>query len=132
MEGAVALSASCLRSTHCHSLHRPYSRITSGSPESHDQAVPVKAYEAHQRAQVVFGKAYEAEHVRRWMDYGASARAWDKFFGRYGLGGMPDYVSYVCCAQFAVSRYSCGFGVEGYQAGGHAAVSRYPGEGPSC
>ena len=54
--------------------------------------------------QVNFGKAYEAEHVRRWMDYGASARAWDKFFGRYGLGGMPDFVSYVCCAQFAVSR----------------------------
>ena len=54
--------------------------------------------------QVERGKAYEAEPMRRWMDYSASARAWDKFFGRYGLGGMPDYVSYVCCAQFAVSR----------------------------
>ena len=34
----------------------------------------------------------------------ASVPADDKFFGFYGLGPMPDWVHYVCCAQFAVSR----------------------------
>lgn len=50
------------------------------------------------------GKVYEAEPLRLWLDYHAFARAYDKHFGRHGLGAMPESVSYVCCAQFAVSR----------------------------
>ena len=53
------------------------------------------------------GKVYEAEPLRLWLDYHAFARAYDKHFGRYGLGAMPESVSYVCCAQFAVHRWVC-------------------------
>ena len=39
-----------------------------------------------------------------WLQQSSFARAYDRFFGPYGLGPMPDTMHYVCCAQFLVSR----------------------------
>ena len=49
--------------------------------------------------QIYRGKAYESWYMSLWLQHTAFARAYDRFFGPYGLGPMPDIMHYVCCAQ---------------------------------
>lgn len=54
--------------------------------------------------QIMGGNAYDPEETFHFLQREANARAYDKFFGRVGLGAMPYKVMFVCCSQFAVTR----------------------------
>jgi len=53
---------------------------------------------------IIGGNAYDPEETFHWCQQEANVHAYDNFFGRAGLGAMPDIVRFPCCSQFAVTR----------------------------
>ena len=54
--------------------------------------------------QIWGGVAYDYQGTSHWLQAEYVALMWDHFFGPLGLGPMPDYLSFVCCGQFAVTK----------------------------
>lgn len=53
---------------------------------------------------IMGGNAYDPEETFHFMQREANVHAYDKFFGRAGLGAMPHRITFVCCSQFAVTK----------------------------
>ena len=54
--------------------------------------------------QIYEGDAYDSGDVSVHNQVRYNIKAFDEFFGRAGLGRMPDSITWMCCAQFAVTK----------------------------
>ena len=54
--------------------------------------------------QIYEGDAFDSGTVAVHAQVRYNIKAFDEFFGRAGLGTMPDSITWMCCAQFAVTK----------------------------
>ena len=54
--------------------------------------------------QIFDGEAYDGFETMNYWGTEMAVHAYDRFFGRAGLGAMPDTISFPCCPQFAVTN----------------------------
>ena len=55
-------------------------------------------------SQIFGGEAYDGWETMMYWSAEVAVQAYDRFFGRAGLGAMPHSVSFACCSQFAVTN----------------------------